>query len=163
MHFAFWKKPLLKRRSLVLELSAMVRLYLLIIHFISTGAKLVVLKAACDATTNFQDKFETINYSAPHKYLDRNPRITSCERYHIIYQGCDHAPYRPKLLEIYGMRPLTFFPDQGTGDGAGFQLIDYPIPTEPGVTEWTHQMTNPPPVYPVTYRRAVSYFDATDL
>jgi hypothetical protein len=41
--------------------------------------------------------------------------------------------------------------------------VDYSLPTEPGVMEWTHQMTQTPPVYAATYKTAISYFDATEL
>lgn len=131
-------------------------------HPLHLDWKLVVLKAACNAaqqTSKTSSKLSIIQL--PTNILET--RGLQVARDITSYIKDATTPYMPKLLEIYGMRPLTFFPDQGTGDGAGFQLIDYPIPTEPGVTEWTHQMTNPPPVYPVTYRRAVSYFDATDL
>jgi hypothetical protein len=122
----------------------------------------VVLQAACDAaqqTSKTSSKLSIVQL--PANILET--RGLQVARDITSYIKDSAAPYLPKQLEVYGMRPLTCFPDQGTGDGAGFQMIDYPIPTEPGVTEWTHQMTNPPPVYLATYRMAVSYFDATEL
>lgn len=124
--------------------------------------KSVVCKAACDAAEQTGKTTSGLSILQVPANLLETRGLQVARDVH-AYSQSGVAPLLSKELEIYLMRPLTCFPDQGTGDGQGFQLVDYPLPTEPGVTEWTHQMTQTPPVYSATYKTAVSYFDATEL
>jgi len=45
-------------------------------------------------------------------------------------EQCQHLRDEPPL-EIYAMRPLTCYPDRGTGTGHAFQLVDYLLPSGP--------------------------------
>lgn len=132
-------------------------------HPLHLNWKSTVLRAACDAAKQTSKQHSSLGVvELPANVLEtRGLRVARDIKSYI--KGADATPFLPTNLEIYLMRPLTCFPDQGTGQGHGFQLIDYPLPTEPGVTEWTHDMTQPPPVYPATYKTAVSYFDATEI
>lgn len=131
-------------------------------HPLHLDWKSVVFKAACDAAEQTGKASSGLSVlQLPANLLETRGLQVARDISSYIKGGV--SPLLSKELEIYLMRPLTCFPDQGTGTGQGFQLVDYPIPTEPGVTEWTHQMTQPPPVYPATYKTAVSYFDATEL
>lgn len=132
-------------------------------HPLHLNWKSTVLRAACDAAKQTSKQNSSLGIvELPANVLEtRGLRVARDIQSYI--KGADATPFLPTNLEIYLMRPLTCFPDQGTGQGHGFQLIDYPLPTEPGVTEWTHTMTQPPPVYPATYKTAVSYFDATEI
>ena len=122
----------------------------------------VVLKAACDAAEQTSKTNSSLSVVQLPANILETRGLQVARDINSYLKGTD-APYLPQELEIYLMRPLTCFPDQGTGTGHGFQLIDYPLPTEPGVTEWSHEMTQDPPVYPATYKTALSYFDATEL
>eukprot|EP00540_Astrosyne_radiata_P003567 CAMPEP_0116832796 /NCGR_PEP_ID=MMETSP0418-20121206/6089_1 /TAXON_ID=1158023 /ORGANISM="Astrosyne radiata, Strain 13vi08-1A" /LENGTH=507 /DNA_ID=CAMNT_0004462193 /DNA_START=45 /DNA_END=1568 /DNA_ORIENTATION=- len=86
------------------------------------------------------------------------------------------ADYMPKNLEVYAMRPLVCYPDQGTGTGNGFELVDYRLPVsslslegdqqETATTQHvlTHEMNDaPPPAYPRALNAALSHFDGTEL
>lgn len=124
--------------------------------------KSVVLKAACNAAEQTSKANSSLSaIQLPANILETRGLLVARDIASYI-KGSSIA-FLPKELEIYAMRPLTCFPDQGTGTGRGFQLIDYLLPTEPGVTEWTQNMNSPPPVYPATYKKALSYFDATEL
>ena len=45
-------------------------------------------------------------------------------------EECQHLRDSPPL-EIYAMRPLTCYPDRGTGTGHAFRLVDYLLPSGP--------------------------------
>jgi len=72
-------------------------------------------------------------------------------------------------LDVYISRPLTCYPDQGTGTGFPFKLIDYKIPlgltpTESTATSWTNKITgDTPPQYPPALKLALQHFDAEHL
>ena len=67
-------------------------------------------------------------------------------------------------LQIYAMRPLTCYPDRGTGTGHPFILADYAVPaTLEKTLQWTHQMAGPPAVYQIALKTAMAHFDATEL
>jgi len=67
-------------------------------------------------------------------------------------------------IEIYGMRPLTCYPDQGTGTGRPFLLTDYQIPaTMEKKLAWTHEMEHAPQAYDVALKTALQHFDADEL
>lgn len=124
--------------------------------------KSVVLKAACNAAEQTSKANSSLSIvQLPANILETRGLLVA--RDITSYVTGNSVPFLPKQLEIYAMRPLTCFPDLGTGTGHGFQLIDYLLPTEPGVTEWTQKMNSPPPVYPATYKKALSYFDASEL
>jgi hypothetical protein len=131
-------------------------------HPLHLNWKSVVCKAACDAAEQTGKATSGLSIlQLPANLLETRGLQVARDVNAYIQSGV--APLLSKELEIYLMRPLTCFPDQGTGDGQGFQLVDYSLPTEPGVMEWTHQMTQTPPVYAATYKTAISYFDATEL
>ena len=67
-------------------------------------------------------------------------------------------------LQIVAMRPLTCYPDQGTGDGKPFILADYQLPAGMDQTlQWTQHMQQPPAAYQLALKTAMAHFDATDL
>ena len=67
-------------------------------------------------------------------------------------------------LQIIAMRPLTCYPDRGTGDGKPFILADYQLPATMDKTlQWTQHMQQPPAAYQVALKTAMAHFDATEL
>mmetsp|Transcript_17313 Transcript_17313/g.32837 ORF Transcript_17313/g.32837 Transcript_17313/m.32837 type:complete len:554 (-) Transcript_17313:93-1754(-) len=67
-------------------------------------------------------------------------------------------------LQIMAMRPLTCYPDLGTGNGKPFILADYRLPATMDKTlQWTHEMTQPPAAYQMALRTAMAHFDATEI
>lgn len=66
-------------------------------------------------------------------------------------------------LQVYAMRPLTYYPDFGTGTGHGTALLDYLLPQGPEQQEWTHLMTGPPKFYHQVLNLALSHFDGEAL
>ena len=82
-------------------------------------------------------------------------------------------------VNVSAMRPLTCYPDLGTGSGYPFRLVDYSLPTlednsvgtiqpsgsgGPGMgLRYTNDMTGIPSVYQATLQAAMSHFDAEEL
>lgn len=67
-------------------------------------------------------------------------------------------------LQVMAMRPLTCYPDRGTGDGKPFVLADYQLPATMDKTlQWTHEMTQPPAAYQAALKTAMAHFDATEI
>ena len=68
-------------------------------------------------------------------------------------------------LEIFAMRPLTCYPDLGTGTGHPFGLVDFSLPTteDPTKNKYTHDMEGPPAIYQVALQTAMSHFDADHI
>jgi hypothetical protein len=71
----------------------------------------------------------------------------------------------PDNLEIFAMRPLTCYPDLGTGTGHPFGLVDFSLPgsEDPTTHESTHGMKGPPAIYQVALQTAMSHFDADHI
>jgi hypothetical protein len=131
-------------------------------HPLHLDWKGVVLEAARIAAENSSKLFSSLSIiQLPANILEsRGIKVAKAIK---AYLKESDAKGMPQGLELFAMRPLTCFPDLGTGNNQGFQLIDYHLPTEPGITEWSNMMTNPPPVYQATYKMALSHFDASDL
>ena len=72
-------------------------------------------------------------------------------------------------LDIVGMRPLTCYPDLGTGNSHPFRLVDYELPstsTDPTTkktTQYTHEMTSIPALYHIALQTTTSHFDAEEI
>ena len=66
-------------------------------------------------------------------------------------------------LSVYAMRPLTYYPDFGSGTGHGAALLDYLLPQGPKQQEWTHLMAGPPKFYHQVLNLALSHFDGEAL
>eukprot|EP00934_Nitzschia_sp_Nitz4_P005899 Nitzschia sp. Nitz4//scaffold60_size111251//42295//44001//NITZ4_004145-RA/size111251-processed-gene-0.9-mRNA-1//1//CDS//3329555558//5889//frame0 len=82
-------------------------------------------------------------------------------------------------LSITTMRPLTCFPDLGTGTGHPFKLVDYAMPTLNGnpyaptggssmtipeaVIQYTNEMTGMPAIYQLALQTTMSHFDAEPI
>mmetsp|Transcript_26039 Transcript_26039/g.39416 ORF Transcript_26039/g.39416 Transcript_26039/m.39416 type:complete len:482 (+) Transcript_26039:29-1474(+) len=133
-------------------------------HPLHLDWKSTVLKAACDAAKEITGNKSNLSIvQLPANILETRGIQVARDLKSFLNANTISMLNLPKTLEIFAMRPLTCYPDQGTGDGDGFQLIDFPIPTEPGITEWTHEMISPPPVYEATMKRALSHFDATEI
>jgi hypothetical protein len=83
-------------------------------------------------------------------------------------------------LKVSAMRPLTCYPDLGTGSMFPFRLVDYALPTleddSIGVFEgdttsikpgkgyrYTNDMSGIPSIYQMTLQAAMSHFDAEEL
>lgn len=67
-------------------------------------------------------------------------------------------------LQIYGMRPLSCYPDRGTGTGYPFLLTDYQIPSTMDKTlSWTNEMYTYPDVYNISYKTSLQHFDAQHI
>ena len=85
----------------------------------------------------------------------------------------------PFSVDVVAMRPLTCYPDLGTGSGYPFRLVDYALPTleddsvggiqhsgsiGPGKgLRYTNDMTGIPSIYQSTLQAAMSHFDAEEL
>jgi len=82
-------------------------------------------------------------------------------------------------VDVVAMRPLTCYPDLGTGSGYPFRLVDYALPTldddsvgtiqhsgsvGPGNgLRYTNDMMGIPSIYQSTLQAAMSHFDAEEL
>lgn len=86
-------------------------------------------------------------------------------------------------IDIIAMRPLTCYPDRGTGTGNPFQIIDYLLPSgtviktnsdnaqhmtpnnmnEKDSNSWTNTMVGPPISYLNALKKALRHFDAEDI
>jgi hypothetical protein len=94
--------------------------------------------------------------------------------------GVSSSLEQPPALQVYGMRPLTCYPDRGTGNGRPIVLADHLLSTEMESSSssssihtlseqrqpthiWTNEMTNVPAQYHIAFRTAVSHFDADAL
>lgn len=67
-------------------------------------------------------------------------------------------------LELHCMRPLTCYPDAGTGTGHPFVVADYQMPaTMEKKLSWTNEMTAPPELYDVALKSALQHFDAEEI
>jgi hypothetical protein len=83
-------------------------------------------------------------------------------------------------VTISAMRPLTCYPDLGTGSGYPFRLVDYALPTlddqsigtfddqtasiKPGMgVRYTNEMSGIPAIYQMALQAAMSHFDAERL
>jgi len=78
----------------------------------------------------------------------------------------DHCLTIPSLsaVQVYAMRPLTCYPDQGTGDGFPFVLADYKLPaTMEKTLQWTNTMSGPPAAYELALKTAMAHFDAEEI
>mmetsp|Transcript_10438 Transcript_10438/g.12264 ORF Transcript_10438/g.12264 Transcript_10438/m.12264 type:complete len:617 (-) Transcript_10438:57-1907(-) len=81
----------------------------------------------------------------------------------------DKIPCLPNSINAFFTRPLTCYPDRGTGTGKPFKLLDYQIPTslettDNPETQWTHQIPGPTPTYYTpTLNTTMSHFDATHI
>ena len=71
----------------------------------------------------------------------------------------------PESVEIHSLRPLTCYPDRGTGTGHPFKLVDYMLPTveDGSVKAWSHTLKNMPAFYTSLLNETMSHFDATHL
>lgn len=82
-------------------------------------------------------------------------------------------------LDIMAIRPLTCYPDLGTGTGHPFLLVDYNLPSlhenplgpfEPessslpsSSVEYTNEVIGAPMIYQIALQAAMSHFDAEEL
>ena len=67
-------------------------------------------------------------------------------------------------IQIYSLRPLTCYPDQGTGTGRPFILADHQLPaTMEKTLAWTHRMEHAPQAYEVALKTTLQHFDAEEL
>ena len=76
-------------------------------------------------------------------------------------------------VSIGAIRPLTCYPDLGTGTGYPFRLVDYTLPsltpTAPGneansqKEQYTNDMSGSPTIYQLALQTAMSHFDAEEL
>ncbi len=71
----------------------------------------------------------------------------------------------PKKIQIHSTRPLTCYPDRGTGTGYPFKLVDYLIPTaEDGSGQgWSHEMKSMPTFYTQILNETMAHFDASHI
>jgi hypothetical protein len=75
------------------------------------------------------------------------------------------APENSKLHpQVYAMRPLTCYPDAGTGDGFPFVLADYLLPfTMEKALQWSNTRSEPPEAYELALQTAMAHFDAEEI
>jgi hypothetical protein len=81
-------------------------------------------------------------------------------------------------IDVMAIRPLTCYPDLGTGDGHPFRLVDYNLPslhvdplgpfsssssTSNQNVQYTNEMTGAPIVYQIALQTVMSHFDAEEL
>ena len=71
----------------------------------------------------------------------------------------------PRSIQIHSTRPLTCYPDRGTGTGHPFKLVDYMIPTaEDGSGKgWSHMIKSAPAFYTTLLNETMAHFDATHI
>lgn len=70
----------------------------------------------------------------------------------------------PAGLDLYCQRPLSCYPDAGTGQGHPFILADFQLPsTMEKKLHWTNEMERPPELYDLALKTAMQHFDAEDL
>ena len=71
----------------------------------------------------------------------------------------------PSDVQIHVIRPLTCYPNGGTGTGYPFKLVDYMIPvSEDGSdSQWTHLLKKTPSYYSSILNETMSHFDASHL
>jgi aryl-alcohol dehydrogenase-like predicted oxidoreductase len=66
--------------------------------------------------------------------------------------------------QVYAMRPLSCYPDAGTGDGFPFVLADYLLPaTMEKSLQWSNTMAGPPAAYELALQTAMTHFDAEEI
>ena len=77
----------------------------------------------------------------------------------------DHGAFLPKNIQIHATRPLTCYPNRGTGTGFPFKLVDYLISTveDGSAKSWTHEMKGVPMFYTSVMNETMAHFDATHL
>ena len=83
----------------------------------------------------------------------------------------ENPPSLPSSVDVYVTRPLTCYPDQGTGSGHPFKLVDYQIDTTPtadltsGMKKvWTNTLDGSrPPHYGPALATTMAHFDATAI
>jgi hypothetical protein len=79
-------------------------------------------------------------------------------------------------VDVMAIRPLTCYPDLGTGSGHPFRLVDYNLPSlnenplgpfssssADLKVQYTNQMTGSPTIYQIALQTAMSHFDAEEL
>ncbi|CAB9506553.1 Aldo keto reductase [Seminavis robusta] len=66
----------------------------------------------------------------PINLMERTGLDAARELYAKVQQQ-EEPHYLKDSLEIYAMRPMTCYPDRGTGTGHAFRLVDYLLPTGP--------------------------------
>jgi hypothetical protein len=66
-------------------------------------------------------------------------------------------------MDVTCMRPLTWYPEQGTGAGNAVSLVDYSLPNSEGGVISTLTMEGPPLSYQAALNMALSHFDGTAL
>jgi len=73
----------------------------------------------------------------------------------------------PKKINIHATRPLTCYPNRGTGEEFPFKLVDQLLPTSnnpDAPKQWTHEMEgSTPSFYHGILNETMGYFDATHL
>ena len=70
------------------------------------------------------------------------------------------------LVQIHSTRPLTCYPDLGTGTSPhSFNLVDYSLPLLPGENKnvMTNELKSIPLTYNTALNQALSHFDATHI
>jgi len=69
------------------------------------------------------------------------------------------------FLEVHAIRPLTCYPERGTGTGNPFILADYRLPASMDDKEWvwSNEMEGPPEVYEAALKNAMAHFDAEEI
>jgi hypothetical protein len=145
----------------------------------------LVLEAAREAyqqTISDESDFAFKVVQLPLNALETTGLATARQFQHAMRNdNCAHL----SRLQVYGMRPLTCYPDGGTGSTRhAFVLADFVQPisevssfsthppqtttaasaavaTSPNV--WTNEMSSSPLDYDVALRNALSHFDAPDL
>jgi hypothetical protein len=68
-------------------------------------------------------------------------------------------------IQIHATRPLTCYPDRGTGTGHPFKLVDYEISTVEDGSEknWSHLIKSAPAFYTSILNETMGHFDASHL
>lgn len=81
-----------------------------------------------------------------------------------IHQDCADPENSALHPQVYAMRPLTCYPDAGTGDGFPFVLADYLLPaTMEKSLQWSNTMSGPPAAYELALQSAMAHFDAEEI
>ena len=132
-----------------------------------------VLSASCDAVQKVRGQDGAIaNLSTlqmPANVLEYHGlKVATKVKKFLASQSNEKSLHLPDSINIHITRPLTCYPDRGTGTGYPFKMVDYQLPSSINDSNTSEQWTNQnigqtPPYYVLALNKAMRHFDATHL
>lgn len=122
-----------------------------------------IVPAVTDATANSNNSsFHVLQL--PCNVMERSAFDIANKVKQLQHQQKNQATQPFQNLQLYAVRPLSCYPDLGTGSGYPFLLLDYQLPaTMDKVLTWSNEMNQYPQVYDVAYKTALRHFDAQQI